>query len=105
MVYKDYQWGLAQAKADTLRRFLEPGDPLHNWYYKRLGSAIKAFRADIQLSQAELARRLDMPAPLLCLIEGGNQPFYMHDYKRICDALSISLTQLDERSETFKEGA
>lgn len=40
---------------------------------------------------------------MLSLIESGNQPFYIHDYKRICDALSISLTQLDERSETFKD--
>ena len=91
---RDYVWGKRSAK--KIRGFMIRADE----FYERLGSAIKARREALSLTQSDLAARLGLSRTSITNIERGRQRLLIDQFCRLAeilrcerDALLIGLSQ------------
>lgn len=68
-----------------------------------LGDTLKKVREAKGLSQKELAGLLDMPQPQYSRIEGGKTDPSFTTLERIAKALGVSLTELFNANDIFKD--
>lgn len=64
-----------------------------------LARSIRAERARLGMSQAELADKLGMSKQALSTLETGVRKVYAHELPDICEALGVSLLTLLARAE------
>lgn len=63
-----------------------------------IGSKVKKFRLEINLSQSELARRAGVTSAAISLIEKNNRSVSLHVAQKIAKAFNITLDDLVSRT-------
>jgi transcriptional regulator with XRE-family HTH domain len=64
-----------------------------------LQNLLKAIRIEANLTQAELAEKLDRPQSFVSKIESGERILDILETKEVCDALGMSLADFSRRLE------
>lgn len=62
--------------------------------YQHIGRVIKRQRRDKKLLQQDLAERLEISRPSICLLEKGKQRVMMHDLPKIARAIGVKVIEL-----------
>lgn len=66
-------------------------------FYKKIGDIIKEERHDRRLTQAQLAKLLDIPPSTLACYEVGLRGMEIDMFFKICKVLSISPNEVQKR--------
>jgi transcriptional regulator with XRE-family HTH domain len=67
---------------------------------ERVLKVLKSMRHDASLTQAELARRLDVPQSLVSKYESGERRLDVVELLAVCRALGVGLRDFAEQLET-----
>lgn len=68
-----------------------------------LGRAVQDLREKVEIDQATLADRAELPPSLIAELESGNADPAWGDMRRVAAALGVSLEALAELAEEFEE--
>lgn len=74
---------------------------LYNDVYKRFGELIKKYRTDMNLTQEDLGRRVDLSRASIANIEVGRQKVALHQVYVFAKQLNVSPEELLLKDEEF----
>lgn len=78
------------------------GKKNHDWICAALGKAIKARRAELQMSQEELSERSGIWRTYLTDVEGGKRNISVKNLDRLADALEMPPSLLLSAAEDYR---